>query len=137
MLHVHYTNDVINGEEGPNIFMFGDKEDWENFLAEINHFFNIDYDSLEFTNPHYDIKGSNKLILERDDYNTPFIDAGSESIHIVYTRDMWEDFRETVKALSSDYCFDYIDFDDMIIQQNANFIVESSSLAEEWAKMSP
>ena len=137
MLHIYYTNHMVNNEEGPNIFMFGDKEDWENFLAEISHFLNKKHDIIEFTDPNYDIKGSNKLILERDDYNAPFIDAGIESIHIVFTSDMWEDFRETVKALSSDYCFDDIEFDDIIIRQNANFIVESSSRAEEMAKISP
>ena len=137
MIHIRYTNDAIHNEEGPNIFMFGDKQDWKNFLIEINHFLNKEYDSIEFTNPNYDIKGSNKLILERDNYNTPSISAGLETLHIVFTSDMWEHFRKKVKALSSDYCFDHIEFDDMTIREDANFIVESSPLAEEWAKMSP
>jgi hypothetical protein len=25
---------MVNNEEEPNIFMFGDKEDWKNFLLE-------------------------------------------------------------------------------------------------------
>jgi hypothetical protein len=38
---------MVNNEEEPNIFMFGDKEDWKNFLLEITHFLNKKIHSIE------------------------------------------------------------------------------------------
>ncbi|MEM5787051.1 MAG: hypothetical protein AAGU11_07005 [Syntrophobacteraceae bacterium] len=126
MITIEYTNDVLEGEPGPNLYWRGNPVD---FLALICHLHSLgSKEGIEIrleTIPLVRIIGAFSItarsssegsILCKMDVNTIFIDL---------TSSLWRQVLVKFLQISFFPSHDYIEFPDLQLFENANFIVSS------------
>ncbi len=126
MIRIRYTNDSVEGEPGPNFYWEGKPDDFLNLIVEIHSLgkspgTTIDIGQIPFVEVlgEYAVtarSSDNGVILNRRDNGAVLMDLDSS---------VWRLILEIILRISFYPSHEYIDFEELKLSEEANFIISS------------
>ena len=131
MLTVHFTHDYLEGEPGPNFYWRGTISDIMDVITRL-HPLGINNDITIFMNaiPNVTVTGNYKVLLKSYAGGNILCGMSIDNIIVQLDCSVWRRVLTEIFQLSFYPSHAYIEFDDLQLSEDANFIVSSEATVE-------
>jgi hypothetical protein len=125
-LKIDYTEEMISGEPGPNLYIFGTRDDFDWLQKEIQMLLNLSVAHLELINSErirFENGIVNRISIRMEHENLSRIVVGEPTIIFYLTKEYLLDLEKRCLGLSQRKVHDYVDW--TISGMNFNLIISS------------
>lgn len=126
MLTINLTDDIVEGEPGPNFYWLGLPTDFLNLVNDIHILGEVNGYEINLKNVKYVKILHNKDVILRSSANGNLLCGTSGStIAIDLDRCVWREVLNLMFNISFFKSHNFVEFDDLVLVEEANFIISS------------
>ena len=128
MITIELTNETIAGEPGPNFYWRGTPEDFLRLIRDL-HRLGRDHGGMVSVKDldYVEVLGGYSVELKSNKGSNKLCDVRNKAVDVDIDRKLWQRMLSTFLSISFYPSHDYIDFEDVDLLEDANFIVSSES----------
>ena len=128
MVTIELTNENISGEPGPNFYWRGTPEDFLRLIQDLHKLGKDHGETVSAKDLDYvEVLDGYSVELKSDKGSNKICDVRNKAIDVNIDRKVWQRLLSIFLSISFYPSHDYIDFEDLDLLEDANFIVSSES----------
>lgn len=127
MIVIDFTNDRIYNEPGPNLLLFGNREDFLQLLTDLHKLGvknneKVEVEALTYTkllqedlNLAFSSSASGDILLKKSD----------ERLEVNLKKELWREIHHKILSITYEESFNFIEFDNFSLQEDGNIIIST------------
>jgi len=126
MIYIEYTNEYIEGEDGPNFYWRGEPKDYLRLINDIHDLGSSDGVELQIDQFDYiTVLSSITVVMKASDEGNILCTRQNDKVLVDLKCSIWRDFISLLLTVSFFKSHQYIEFDELNLVEDANFIISS------------
>lgn len=126
MIHIEYTDEFIEGEDGPNFYWRGKPKDYLRLVNDLhdlgcNEGIEIQLDKVEYITMLSNIK----IVMKSSSEGNVLCTRQNNTVLVDLRCSIWRNLISLLLTVSFFKSHQYIEFDDLNLVEDANFIISS------------
>jgi len=125
MLHIELINDSVKGEPGPNMVWRGRPEDFKLLLCDLHSLGRHRGVKIDMLSMEYVTSDLESLVCFSVDRSMALLGGQGRQFYIKLSCQDWQDILAKILSVSYSPSFNYLEFDEMKLEEVANLIIIS------------
>jgi hypothetical protein len=127
MLKIEIIEDSIRGEPGPSLYWSGHPEDFLNIAVSLHHLGKSNGESVRVNDlPNVQVQNGLSIFAHSHQGRKHLVKCESGKIIMALDCEFWRQIIHRLLSISFAPSFDYVEFDNREIVEEANFIIDST-----------